>query len=177
MIDSGINPENPSFADIGADGYDHANPRSRFYGVCDPSNDNYDANFPCNDKLIGAYDFTPLVPEADNIETPYDVSGHGSHVASTAAGNVFLNAQLTAPTITLNRDISGVAPHANVISYRTQKPNGYGHLSVLVAAIEQAVLDGVDVINYSIGGDANNPWTDLDRPGRFWPPGRPASWR
>ena len=162
VIDSGINPESPSFADVGDDGYDHNNPRGRFYGVCDSANGDYDAEFPCNDKLIGAYDFTPLIPESDNVETPYDVMDHGSHVSSTAAGNVVFDAILSAPTIDFNRDISGVAPHANLISYRTQKPNGYGHLSVLVAAIEQAVIDGVDVINYSIGGDANNPWTDLD---------------
>jgi subtilisin family serine protease len=162
VIDTGINPENPSFADIGGDGHDHTNPRGRFFGVCDPSHADYDGAFPCNDKLIGAYDFTPLVPEPENNETPWDVQGHGSHTAGTAAGNAVLPATATAPTTTLVRDISGVAPHANIISYRAIRSNGGGWLSVLVAAMEQAVIDGVDVINYSIGGSAANPWNDLD---------------
>ena len=162
VIDSGINPENPSFDDIGGDGYDHTNPKGRFFGVCDSAHAAYDPDFPCNDKMIGAYDFTSLVPETENDETPWDVSGHGSHTAGTAAGNVVFDATVTAPTTTLVRDISGVAPHANIISYRTIRSIGRAYISVLVAAIEQAVIDGVDVINYSIGGDANNPWNDLD---------------
>jgi subtilisin family serine protease len=162
VIDTGINPENPSFADIGGDGYDHDNPKSHFFGVCDPAHPDYDSDFPCNDKLIGAYDFTALVPEAENFETPWDVDGHGSHTASTAAGNFVADAAVTAPTTILTRNISGVAPHANLISYRGIRSQGSGYMSVLVAAIEQAVIDGVDVINYSIGGSANDPWMDMD---------------
>ena len=158
VIDTGINPENPSFVDIGGDGYDHSNPRGQYYGACDPADPNYEPTFPCNDKLIGAYDFTPLVPDPGNNETPWDVDGHGSHTASTAAGNVVEGAAVEAPTTTITRDISGVAPHANIISYRCIRSNGGGWTSVLVAAIEQAVTDGVDVINYSIGSGASDPW-------------------
>src|SRR5690606_23474589 len=57
VIDTGISPGNDSFADVGDDGYDHENPRGRFYGVCDPAYPAYDPDFPCNDKLIGAYNF------------------------------------------------------------------------------------------------------------------------
>lgn len=150
IIDTGINHDHPSFADLGGDGYDHTNPRGTFYGACAPV-----TGLPfCNDKLIGYYDFTGTGPEDDN--------GHGSHTASTAAGNV-LHAVLTAPTITLERDIAGVAPHANIIAYKGCSGTPVGcQLSALVASINQATLDEVDVINYSIGGGSANPWEDLD---------------
>lgn len=159
VIDTGVNTDHPSFADVGpVDGYNHTNPKGRFFGFCDPV-----TGLPfCNDKLIGVYDFTGAPPA-----TGEDSNGHGSHTASTAAGNV-LNARLVAPTYTLERRISGVAPHANVISYRACQELtgavGLGGclLSALVAAIDQAVADEVDVINYSIGGGSANPWTDAD---------------
>ncbi|MBT8100529.1 MAG: S8 family serine peptidase, partial [Gammaproteobacteria bacterium] len=150
VIDTGINYDHPSFADVGDDGYDHSNPKGQFYGVCDPV-----TGLPfCNEKLIGYYDFTGTGPEDDH--------GHGSHTASTTAGNV-LDIELKAPTITVDRAISGVAPHANIISYKGCSGTPVGcQLSALVASINQATLDEVDVINYSIGGGSANPWTDLD---------------
>ncbi|MBW2186395.1 MAG: protease inhibitor I9 family protein, partial [Deltaproteobacteria bacterium] len=55
IIDSGISPHSPSFAALGDDGYEHHNPRGKYYGVCDPDNaELYNPNFPCNEKLIGA---------------------------------------------------------------------------------------------------------------------------
>jgi subtilisin family serine protease len=153
VIDTGINHDHPAFAAVGpVDEYVHSNPRGQFFGACDPL-----LGVPfCNNKLIGVYDFTGTGPEDDN--------GHGSHTASTAAGNV-LDAAIIAPTITLNRAISGVAPHANIISYKacvTTPAIGTCLISSLLGAINQATLDQVDVINYSIGGGSSNPWTDLD---------------
>ncbi|MEA1922558.1 MAG: S8 family serine peptidase [Pseudomonadota bacterium] len=161
IIDTGINPHNPSFADIGGDAYDHNNPRGIFYGICNPLHPDYDAAF-CNDKLIGAYNMTPEV--VGNPETALDVHGHGSHTASTAAGNVLFDALVEAPTLAMERAISGVAPHANIISYRVCYPDSVGGCpgSALIAAIEQAVSDQVDVINYSIGGGSSDPWSDAD---------------
>jgi subtilisin family serine protease len=148
IIDTGVNHDHPSFAEAGpGDGYAHSNPRGKFYGACDPLTG---APF-CNDKLIGFYDFTGTTPE--------DTNGHGSHTASTTAGNV-LDGELVAPTITLNRRLSGVAPHANIISYKvciTTCP-----VSAILAAINQATLDEVDVVNFSIGGESSDPWSDLD---------------
>lgn len=148
IIDTGVNHDHPSFAEVGqGDGYVHTNPRGRFFGACDPVTG---APF-CNEKLIGFFDFTGTSPE--------DTNGHGSHTASTTAGNV-LDAELVAPTITINRRISGVAPHANIISYKvciTSCP-----ISAILAAINQATLDVVDVVNFSIGGDSSDPWNDLD---------------
>lgn len=149
VIDTGINHDHPSFADVGGDGYDHENPRDRFLGLCDPVTG---APF-CNDKLIGVYDLTGTGPQDDH--------GHGSHTASTAAGNAH-NATMHAPTTELERDVSGVAPHANVITYKACLPTGNCLSPSLVAAIDQATADGVDVINYSIGGGPADPWTSDD---------------
>ncbi|MEX2211958.1 MAG: S8 family peptidase [Gaiellaceae bacterium] len=148
IIDTGVNHDHPSFADVGGDGYDHSNPKGRFFGLCDPV---LGAPF-CNDKLIGVYDFTGTSPVDDN--------GHGSHTASTTAGNAHA-ATLVAPTISLTRNISGVAPHANIITYKACIAAGCLGAS-LTAAIDQATADGVDVINYSIGGGPTDPWNDAD---------------
>lgn len=158
IIDTGINPSNPSFADIGpVDGYDHNNPRPTgdYVGVCDDEDDTYDATFPCNDKLIGAWGY-PTVNGGD----PRDNDSHGSHTASTAAGN-HLDISVEAPTVSVPISISGVAPHANIIAYAACCTT-----SALSAAIDQAIADGVDVINYSIG--SSNPsdvWNDFDTVG------------
>ena len=154
VIDTGISPGNDSFADVGDDGYDHENPRGRYYGVCDDSRDDYDENFPCNDKLIGAYNFVDGSPA-------YDYDGHGSHTSSTAGGNVVEGVTKTVDGEEHSFDISGVAPHANIISYL-----GCCSLSGLTAAIDQAIQDEVDVINYSIGSDAPSAlWSDFDTVG------------
>jgi subtilisin family serine protease len=148
VIDTGVNFTHPSFADVGGDGHNHTNPRGQFYGLCAPITG---APF-CNDKLIGVWDFTGTSPADDN--------GHGSHTASTAAGNAH-SATMHAPTMTVTREISGVAPHANLITYKACIPAGCLGAS-LTAAIDQATMDGVDVINYSIGGGPTNPWDDAD---------------
>ncbi|MCB8926296.1 MAG: S8 family serine peptidase [Ardenticatenaceae bacterium] len=157
VIDTGINPLNPSFADVGGDSYDHTNPfgAGNYVGVCDSNDPSYDPTFPCNDKLIGARGYISV-----NGGDPTDYDGHGSHTASTAAGN-FVEATVTAPTLTVNRNISGVAPHANIIAYAACCT-----ASALSAAIDDAIADGVDVINYSIGSDAaSDLWNDFDSVG------------
>ena len=148
VIDTGVNTDHPSFADPGpVDGFDHTNPKGTFFGACDPLTG---APF-CNDKLIGVWDFTGTTPE--------DTNGHGSHTASTSAGNV-LDAEMFAPTLTLERRISGVARHASLITYKACVTNC--PITAILASINQATLDGVDVINYSIGGSSSDPWSDLD---------------
>ena len=109
IIDSGINFDHPSFAATGGDGYTHVNPLGAgvYKGWC---NAGYAVTVICNSKLIGAWSFV------DSGNNPEDDDGHGSHTASTTAGNV-VNAALVAPTTTLNHQISGVAPHANIIAY------------------------------------------------------------
>lgn len=151
VIDSGINFSHPSFADIGGDGYNHSNPRGQQFGLCSTP------QVACNDKLIGVYDFT------SEGTMGADTDGHGSHVASIAAGN-FLNATIEGNTSTLQTDVSGVAPHANIISYKACEPGDDGTtcpFTALVAALDQALADDVDVINYSIGGEERDPWSGI----------------
>jgi len=159
VIDTGIDPWNPSFADIGGNGHDHENPKGKYFGVCDPENTDppagvsaYDPTFPCNDKLIGAWGYSSV-----NDGTPRDSDGHGSHTASTAAGNFVDDAVVNTPTGSFEADISGVAPHANIIAYAACCTG-----AALSAARDQVVLDGVDAVNYSIGAapPTTDPWND-----------------
>lgn len=165
VIDSGIWPEHPSFADDGSYATlpvtledTPGNP------ACDFGNTAHnpaDAPFTCNNKLIGARQMLAtyrLLQGAmpDEYDSARDDSGHGTHTASTAAGNAGVEASvLGMPRGT----ISGIAPRARIIAY---KGLGYlgGFTSDLAAAIDQAVADGVDVINYSIGGGAAGPGAD-----------------
>ena len=89
--------------------------------------------------------------DPDEFDSARDDEGHGTHTASTAAGNAGVEASI------LGRDygeVSGIAPRARIIAYKGLGNQG-GFTSDLAAAIDQAVADGVDVINYSIGGGAN----------------------
>ena len=152
IVDSGINMDHPSFADVGGDGYNHVNPlgAGNYVGWCNPSNPDYDPALACNDKLIGAWSFESW------DATPEDSLGHGTQLASLAAGN-FVN---VAVTPSLVRTISGTAPHANLIAYDACSSYGYCYSYDVVAAIDQAVDDGVDVLNVSFAGSSSDPWTD-----------------
>jgi hypothetical protein len=163
VLDTGIWPEHPSFADHGL----AAPPGTygcQFGNGLDPA---LGAPFSCNHKLIGAYAFlqtylsvnSALPGEFCNNTTkvcsPRDSEGHGTHTSSTAAGNVLD----TAKVFGVERGpISGVAPGAYVIMYRVCAEAGC-YSSDSVNAVNQAILDGVDVINFSISGGAN-PYTD-----------------
>jgi len=174
VVDTGINIDHPSFAEVDKNGYEHLNPRSHYYGFCDPANPRYDAKWKCNQKLIGLYSF---IDEPSNAWNPEDDNGHGSHTSSTAAGN-FVTAPYIAPTITLNLEVSGVAPHANIIAYDAcfTTPSGTGSCppAATLAALDQAVQDQVDVVNYSISTSQGSPWTDRTS-SPFAPCGRPGS--
>ncbi len=149
ILDTGINMDHPSFADVGGDGYDHTNPygTGNYVGLCDTD----PTNFVCNDKLIGVRAYT----QADEDLYGEDNHAHGSHTASTTAGNFLIDVDYYGNTLT----ISGMAPHANIIAYDVCHEGGCPN-SYSVAAVNQAVSDGVDVLNYSIGpsSGAVNPY-------------------
>lgn len=160
ILDSGINHDHPSFAAVGpGDGYSHTNPLGSGNSVPGSYCDTVDPLF-CNDKLIGAWSF---VPGDSNFPVPEDDDGHGSHTASTTAGNVVDGATLFAPTTLASFDISGVAPHANIIAYDVCIDGCPG--AALVAAINQVIIDngnvpgGIQSLNYSISG-GGNPYND-----------------
>ena len=149
MLDTGVNPAHPSFAAVDGDGYVHQNPygSGNYVGVCAPGATHHEDI--CNDKLIGAWNFAGTTSASDD-------NGHGSHTGSTMAGNKH-DAVFTIGEDTYTRTVSGVAPRANVISYKV--------CSILcsstgsVAAVNQAIIDGTDVLNYSISGP-DNPWNN-----------------
>lgn len=163
VIDSGLNAANPAYAALGSDGYAHINPlgAGTYLGWCNPSNPNHNPTRDvCNDKLIGGWDFMDALAASPNVEAAgfEDENGHGSHTSSTAAGNA---RQVTFNGIT--RDVSGVAPHANLVIYDacfTSTAGGQCPFSATTASVNQAVADGIiDVLSYSIGG-GNQPWSD-----------------
>lgn len=156
VIGTGIDPSHPSFAEKGDDSYQHLNQRNRRYGICDINDASYDSSFPCNAKLIGAYGYPNTNTSSSYPDSPYDVNGEGTHMASIAAGNLVENANLTTENgYSLTQNLAGVAPHANLIIYNACCDN-----ASLLAAINQATADGVDVISYSTGSTAvtYNPW-------------------
>jgi hypothetical protein len=146
ILDTGINPLHPSFAATDGDGHTHTNPfgSGTFLGVCDPTHPEHDPI--CNDKLIGAWDFTG--------QGARDGNGHGSFVASLAAGNRH-EAEFMVAADTWRRVIQGAAPRANLISYRVCAISC--PVTGIVAALEQAIADGVHVLIYALTGP-DNPW-------------------
>ncbi|WP_277213639.1 S8 family serine peptidase [Isoptericola croceus] len=150
-IDTGIWPEHPSFADHGNLSEYDGPPVECNYG--DNPLTPEDDPFECNDKLIGGYSFTALYdlldPDGYLYEgTARDAGGHGSHTSGTTAGNVVEDVQTVGPELA---KIQGVAPGVKIIEYKALGPNG-GYSSDLVAAVQQAIIDDVDAINYSISG-------------------------
>ncbi len=152
LLDSGINPEHPSFAAVDGDGYQHVNPfgAGNYVGVCDAGEPGQTFEAICNDKLIGAWALHPATTSAR------DTNNHGSHVASTIAGNKHI-AEFSIGDSDFEIEVSGVAPRANIISYLVCSPGCPQTSSV--AAINQAIADGVEVLNYSISG-VDSPWQD-----------------
>jgi subtilisin family serine protease len=150
VIDTGIWPEHASFAD---DGSYPAPPIT--IGECDFGNTAHnpdDAPFSCNNKLIGARQMlgtyrAVIGAEPFEYDSARDDNGHGTHTASTAGGNGGVEASIFGVD---RGTVSGVAPRAHIVAYKGLGTLG-GFGSDLAAAIDQAVADGVDVINYSIG--------------------------
>ena len=161
IIDTGIWPENPSFSDRDADGKLVFQQLPGWNGKCVPGEAFNASN--CNQKLITARYFGEGFGGAAGIKAafPYEyfsaraADGHGVHTASTAAGNY--GVQASANGIALGR-ISGMAPRARIAVYKTCWGISEGGCpnSDNVAAIDQAVADGVDVLNYSISGTRSN---------------------
>jgi len=192
IIDTGVNTDHRSFAATGDDGYTVVNPlgANTYLGDCVA-----DASL-CTEKLIGVYSYSAVTDAyADELfagdtrpANGEDYNGHGSHTASTAGGNVLLNVPLigrdpastssTGDGVPVNGttftfdSMSGVAPHANIISYQICLPGNSGdeyagcYSAAGIGAIDDAIADGVDVINYSIGGTTNfSPWTSATEVG------------
>ena len=164
VIDTGINAKHASFSDrtgtgpngqAGKLGYQQI---PGWHGKCTPG-EGFTAS-DCNHKLIGAQYFNAgfgveRIADRDFL-SPRDYNGHGSHTASTAGGNNGIPATGDAAAF---GKISGMAPRARIAAYKVcweDEGDGGCANSDSVAAIDQAVADGVDVINFSISGTLTN---------------------
>ncbi|KAE8769084.1 Subtilisin-like protease [Hordeum vulgare] len=154
FIDTGIWPEHPSF--------DHAGlgpVRSTWRGKCVGFNASLCSS---SNKLVGARSFIfthhELVGAGDgDYSSPRDVEGHGTHVASTAAGSEVPSADLFKFA---GGRASGVARKARIAMYKACLPIGC-FSSDVAAAIDAAVSDGVDIISMSLGGSAEALYDDV----------------
>jgi subtilisin family serine protease len=160
-IDSGFWPESPSFAPIKQAKADDKAIAKKWKGSCDPGKDNGSyAPVTCNNKVLGARFYDSAGLSGNNpgeFKSPRDFDGHGSHTASTAAGDAVSNVSING---TNAGDVEGVAPGARLAVYKVlyESEDGTtasGSGADIVSAIEDAVKDGADVINYSIGDNVD----------------------
>ena len=92
--------------------------------------------------------------DRDKDGNPGEKGSHGTHVASTAAGNVGVNDA-----------VMGVAPQAQIINMNVFKSSGGASYSDILAALEDCILLGVDVANLSLGSDCG--YIDYDSEDAF----------
>lgn len=148
VLDTGIWHERPSFSDSGLSPVP-----GKWKGFCETGRD-----FPasaCNRKIIGARSFykgyeaylgSPL-DESVESKSPRDTEGHGTHTSSTAAGSVVANASLFHYA---SGEARGMATNARIAAYKICWQLGCFDSDIL-AAMDQAVADGVDIISLSVG--------------------------
>ncbi|KAJ8761746.1 hypothetical protein K2173_004556 [Erythroxylum novogranatense] len=151
FVDTGINPIHPSFA------FDPLNPFtsniSHFTGACE-TGPGFSASY-CNGKIVSARFFSAgaqaiaTLNSSVDFLSPRDADGHGSHVASIAAGN-------SGVPVVVNGfyygQASGMAPRSRIAVYKAVYPT-VATLTDVVAAIDQAAEDGVDLLTLSVGPD------------------------
>jgi subtilisin family serine protease len=138
-LDGGTNSSLPLFANDPACGFDESHPKlvavdcsSSSGGVCNGPNPEANPGF-----------------------------GHGVHTSSTVAGDTIDNTADPAPLIPDGVTMSGVAPCAAIHHYKVCQTNSCGGADIL-AGIQNAIADQVDVLNFSISG-GTSPWSDNDR--------------
>ncbi|KAF5734851.1 hypothetical protein HS088_TW15G00346 [Tripterygium wilfordii] len=166
VLDGGFTPGHPSFRGNGV-----PSPPAKWKGRCDfeeslcnnklqPSFSGKDVPRPpakgkgkgkcdfdepvCNNKLIGARNFQSRGPDL------LDAEGHGTHTASTAAGNFVTGANLDGNA---NGTAAGMAPLAHLAIYKVCE-DSYGLESDILAGMDAAIEEGVDVISISLGGSS-----------------------
>lgn len=149
LLDTGITPNHPSFSDAGM-----PPPPVKWKGSCE-----LDA---CNNKIIGAKSFTDganAMLGREEIMSPVDTGGHGTHTASTAAGVFVPNANVLGNA---NGTAVGMAPLAHLAVYKVCGGETSCATSDILQGMDSAVEDGVDVLSMSLGSKVphnsfNNP--------------------
>ncbi|WP_129688264.1 S8 family serine peptidase [Gottfriedia acidiceleris] len=129
VIDTGIDYHHPDLKDAFKGGYDFVDNDS------DPMETSYD-----DWKKSGK-------PESNEGGSTY-YTDHGTHVSGTIAGRAKNTSGVA---------VEGIAPDADLYGYRVMGPYGQGQVQDILAGIDRAVKDGMDVINLSLGIDVNDP--------------------
>ena len=158
-IDSGITPDAPSFAPLSG-----AGKFKGFHGTCQPADDGSWTASDCTNKIMGArwYDAglggdSAVLATNPEYLSARDHNGHGTHTAGTAAGDYNVPVVINGNTL---GNASGMAPNARLSIYKALWDVGGGRASGssadIVAAIDDATNDGVDVINFSVSGSLDS---------------------
>ncbi|KAL1813701.1 hypothetical protein ACET3Z_023766 [Daucus carota] len=140
LIDTGIWPESESFSDKN---FGPVPPKWK--GACVGGR-----NFTCNKKLIGARYYNT----GNLIDSARDTNGHGTHTASTAAGNHVKGASFYGLAQGTAR---GGAPFARIAAYGACDMYGACNEADVLAAFDDAIADGVDIISISIAFPNDDP--------------------
>jgi subtilisin family serine protease len=165
VLDTGVWPESKSFDDTGLPEIP-----TRWRGQCESGSD-FKPTL-CNKKLIGARSFSKgfhtasggsISKKPKEAESPRDLDGHGTHTASTAAGSNVANASLLGYASGTAR---GMATQARIGIYKVCWSIGcFG--SDILAGMDRAISDGVDVLSLSLGGGSAPYYRDTIAIGAF----------
>ncbi|GLJ43702.1 hypothetical protein SUGI_0909950 [Cryptomeria japonica] len=156
VLDTGVSPESESFDDKG-----FGPVRGKWKGECAGGE-----NFKCSQKLIGARFYRRGSDGSGNnneAQSARDTEGHGTHTSSTAAGGFVRNASIFGYASGTAR---GMAAQARIAAYKVCWGNGC-YDSDILAAMDQAVADGVDVLSLSLGGTVGAYYRDSIAIGAF----------
>lgn len=150
VADTGIWPEHVSFQDTGLSPIP-----ARWKGTCQTGTNFSPSN--CNHKLIGAKAYfqgyesvAGSINEKSDYRSPRDAQGHGTHTASTAAGNLVSAASFYGLA---NGSAAGMRFSSRIAVYKVCWEFGCASSDIL-AAIDEAIVDGVDVLSLSLGGSS-----------------------
>ncbi|KAK8544349.1 hypothetical protein V6N13_056131 [Hibiscus sabdariffa] len=139
VLDSGIWPESDSFSDEG-----FGPPPQKWKGSCKGGE-----NFTCNNKLIGARVYV----NGGFTVSARDIVGHGSHTASTAAGNHVGNASFYGLAEGTAR---GGVPSARIAAYKVCAYDVGCTSENVLGGFDDAIADGVDILTVSLGSDGSS---------------------
>ncbi|KAJ8651063.1 hypothetical protein MRB53_004086 [Persea americana] len=164
VLDTGVWPESKSFDDTGLGPVP-----SSWKGQCEEGK-NFKAATNCNRKLIGARFFSKgyeaiqgPIDESKESNSPRDDDGHGTHTSTTAAGSAASDANLFGYAPGIAR---GMAARARVAMYKVCWIGGCFSTDIL-AAMEKAIDDGVNVLSLSLGGGSPDYYRDSIAIGAF----------